>query len=108
MARMMMIGWAARASVIAWAGEARPADAPKVYVGLFRDNAVAVIDTGTNRVLRTIPVPKGPHGLVVTPDGRKVYVSSESELGSDFRKFMEAPSFRVRVRRAVERTSGRR
>ena len=36
-----------------------------------------MIDTTTNRVLRTIPVPKGPHGLVMTPDGRKVYVSSD-------------------------------
>jgi YVTN family beta-propeller protein len=52
--------------------------AGKVYVGLFRDDAVAVIDSSTNRVLRTVTVPKGPHGLVVTPDGRKVYVSSDS------------------------------
>jgi YVTN family beta-propeller protein len=51
--------------------------APKAYVGLFRDNAVAVLDTATNMVVKTIPVPPGPHGLVVTPDGRKVYVSSE-------------------------------
>lgn len=51
--------------------------AGKAYVGVFKDNAVAVIDTTTNRVLRTIPVPKGPHGLVMTPDGRKVYVSSD-------------------------------
>lgn len=79
MARTVMIGVAALVSVIAGAGVASPADAPKVYVGLFRDNAVAVIDTGTNRVLKTIPVPKGPHGLVVTPDGRKVYVSSDGE-----------------------------
>jgi YVTN family beta-propeller protein len=50
---------------------------PKVYVGLFKDDAVAVIDTTQNRVVTTIPVPKGPHGLVVTPDGRKVYVSSD-------------------------------
>jgi YVTN family beta-propeller protein len=55
------------------------AAAPKVYVGLFRDDAVAVIDTAANRVLRTISVPKGPHGLVVTPDGRKVYVSSDGD-----------------------------
>ena len=47
--------------------------APKAYVGLFKDDAVAVIDTAQNKVLGTIPVPKGPHGLVVTPDGRKVY-----------------------------------
>jgi YVTN family beta-propeller protein len=50
---------------------------PKAYVGLFKDDAVAVIDTLQNRVIATIPVPKGPHGLVVTPDGRKVYVSSD-------------------------------
>jgi YVTN family beta-propeller protein len=55
------------------------AAAPKVYVGLFRDNAVAVIDSASNRVLSTIAVPKGPHGLVVTPDGRKVYVSSDGD-----------------------------
>ena len=53
------------------------AAAPKVYVGLFKDNAVAVLDTGGNRVIGTIPVPAGPHGLVATPDGRKVYVSSD-------------------------------
>src|SRR5713101_9902993 len=50
---------------------------PKVYVGLFKDDAVAVVDTAQNRVVSTIPVPKGPHGLVITPDGRKVYVSSD-------------------------------
>ena len=57
------------------AGDA--AGPPKVYVGLFKDDAVAVIDSATLQVLRTIPVPKGPHGLVVTPDGAKVYVSSD-------------------------------
>ncbi len=50
---------------------------PKAYIGLFGDNAVAVVDTATNRLLRTIPVPAGPHGLVITPDGRTVYVSSD-------------------------------
>jgi YVTN family beta-propeller protein len=54
-----------------------PAPAPRAYVGLFLDNAVAVIDTGSNQVTRTIPVPAGPHGLVITPDGAKVYVSSD-------------------------------
>ena len=56
---------------------AAPTQPAKAYVGLFKDNAVAVVDTGTNRVLRSIPIPAGPHGLVVTPDGRKVYVSSD-------------------------------
>jgi YVTN family beta-propeller protein len=61
------------------AGMVAEAAAPKVYVGLFKDDAVAVIDTSTNKVLRTISVPKGPHGLVVTPDGAKVYVSSDGD-----------------------------
>jgi YVTN family beta-propeller protein len=60
---------------LAWRTEA--AAAPKAYVGLFKDNAIAVLDTGTNRVQETIPVPHGPHGIVITPDGRKVYVSSD-------------------------------
>ncbi len=54
-----------------------PAAPRKAYVGVFKDNAVAVIDTGAHRVLGTIPVPPGPHGLAITPDGRKVYVSSD-------------------------------
>ena len=57
--------------------QAPSASGPKAYVGLFGDNAVAVVDTGSNRVIKTIPVPTGPHGLVITPDGTKVYVSSE-------------------------------
>src|SRR5262245_36150961 len=58
-------------------GALTAAGAPKAYVGLFKDDAVAVIDTVQNKVLTTISVPKGPHGLVMTPDGRKVYVSSD-------------------------------
>lgn len=53
--------------------------APKAYVGLFKDNAVAVIDTGTNKVLSTIPVPAGPDSLLITPDGQTVYVSSTGD-----------------------------
>jgi YVTN family beta-propeller protein len=56
---------------------AQPLGAPKAYVGLFKDNAVAVLDTDSRQVLRTIPVPSGPHGLVITPDGAKVFVSSD-------------------------------
>jgi YVTN family beta-propeller protein len=53
--------------------------APKAYIGLFKDNAVAVFDTGSNTVSKTIPIPTGPHGLVVTPDGRWVYASSDGD-----------------------------
>jgi YVTN family beta-propeller protein len=67
----LMGGWVVGMDSVSGAG------APKVYVGLFKDNAVAVIDTAENKMVGTIPIPKGPHGLVVTPDGRKVYVSSD-------------------------------
>ena len=50
------------------AGALTAAGAPKAYVGLFKDDAVAVIDTVQNKVLTTISVPKGPHGLVMTPE----------------------------------------
>src|ERR1043166_479885 len=63
--------------VVSRTGSLSAVGAPKVYVGLFKDDAVAVIDMAQSKVLRTISVPKGPHGLVVTPDGRKVYVSSD-------------------------------
>lgn len=53
------------------------ATGPKAYVGLFGQDAVAVVDTESRKVLKNIAVPKGPHGLVITPDGAKVYVSSD-------------------------------
>ena len=43
----------------------------------FKDNAVAVLDTSSNTVIKKIAIPTGPHGLVVTPDGRWVYASSD-------------------------------
>lgn len=47
----------------------------KAYVGLFGDQAVAVLDTVTKEVLVKVPV-TAPDGLIITPDGKKVYVSS--------------------------------
>jgi YVTN family beta-propeller protein len=49
--------------------------APMAYVGLFGDNAVAFVDPDARKVVATVPV-SAPDGLVVTPDGAKVYVSS--------------------------------
>lgn len=75
--------WLATLGVSVWAlglasgVQAASSVSPKVYIGLFKDNVVAVLDTRTNRVSSTIPIPAGPHGLVITPDGKKVYVSSD-------------------------------
>ena len=51
--------------------------APKAYVGNFKDDTVSVIDTASAAVVATVPVGAGPHGMGITPDGRKVYVSGD-------------------------------
>jgi YVTN family beta-propeller protein len=48
--------------------------ASKAYIGLYGNNSVGVIDTATGHVLRTIKVPAGPEAVIVTPNGRRVYV----------------------------------
>jgi YVTN family beta-propeller protein len=53
------------------------AAAPKAYVGNFADNTVSVLDTGAGKVVATIPVAQGPHGMAITKDGRTVFVSGD-------------------------------
>jgi YVTN family beta-propeller protein len=55
--------------------------APKAYVGNFKDNTVSVIDTDAGAVVATVPVVTGPHGMGVTPDGGRVFVSGDSSSG---------------------------
>jgi YVTN family beta-propeller protein len=45
------------------------------YVGFFGDNALGVVDVASGKVRTTIPV-TAPDGIAITPDGKKVYVSS--------------------------------
>ena len=51
--------------------------APKAYVGNFKDDTVSVIDLDAGAVVATLPVAAGPHGMAITPDGRKVYVAGD-------------------------------
>jgi YVTN family beta-propeller protein len=46
-------------------------------VGNFKDNTISVIDVELKQVTATIPVPPGPHGIVITPDNHWVYVASD-------------------------------
>jgi YVTN family beta-propeller protein len=71
-----------RSSVIVVAVVATSAFAagPKAYVGNFKDNTVSIIDTNAGTVVATVPVPAGPDGIVVAPNGATVFVSG----GSDF------------------------
>jgi YVTN family beta-propeller protein len=49
----------------------------KVYVGNFKDNTVSAIDIDTLKVIATVPVSAGPHGMAISRDGRVVYVSGD-------------------------------
>jgi len=51
---------------------------PQAYVGNFKDATVSVIDTGSAKVVATLPVAAGPHGMTQSPDGKTVYVSGEA------------------------------
>jgi YVTN family beta-propeller protein len=51
--------------------------APKAYVGNFADDTVSVIDTAAAKVIATIPVAHGPHGMALSLDGRTVYVTGD-------------------------------
>jgi YVTN family beta-propeller protein len=71
LARLLLAGAAlALTSGLANAG-------PKAYVGNFADNTVSVIDTTEGKVVATVPVATGPHGMAITQDGRTVYVTGD-------------------------------
>jgi YVTN family beta-propeller protein len=55
----------------------------KAYVGNFKDNTVSVIDTDAGKVVATVPVVAGPHGMAITQDGRTVYVSGDGSSSLD-------------------------
>lgn len=48
---------------------------PRLYVSNETEGSISVIDTSTNRLLRTVPVGKRPRGIRTTRDGRTVYVA---------------------------------
>ena len=59
---------------------------PKAYVGNFKDNTINVIDLESKRVTATVPIPPDPHGMVITPDNRWVYVASDGTSTSRVRR----------------------
>src|SRR5262249_33012118 len=52
---------------------------PYAYVSNLSGNNVSIVNTATHAVVGTVPVPAGPTGLAVTPDGSAVYVASQSK-----------------------------
>ena len=48
-----------------------------LYVGNSKGNAVSVVDLATLKVVRDIPVGKDVHCVTLTPDGRRLFTTSE-------------------------------
>jgi YVTN family beta-propeller protein len=63
-----------------WGLAANPSST-KVYVVNSLLDSVAVIDTASDTVIKSISVNEKPHWAAVTPDGKKVYVTSEGVFG---------------------------
>src|SRR5262249_60848493 len=77
---VVLFALAACAQMVQPAASAQPA---KAYVGNFKDNTVSVIDTDAGKVVATVPVAAGPHGMAITQDGRTVYVSGDGSSSLD-------------------------
>ncbi|WP_198086818.1 plastocyanin/azurin family copper-binding protein [Variovorax sp. E3] len=84
------------AALAASAGPALAAG-PKAYVGNFKDSTVSVIDTGSEKVVATLPVAAGPDGILIAPDGRSVFVS-----GSGAAAVSEIDTATDRVTRGID------
>ena len=55
----------------------------KAYAANFKDNTVSVIDTAAGKLVATVQVAAGPHGMAITQDGRTVYVSGDGSSSID-------------------------
>src|SRR5258708_5491087 len=51
----------------------------RVYVTNSAGDSIEAIDTATNKVVQVIGGIAVPHGVGFSPDGRRIYVSSEAE-----------------------------
>lgn len=56
-------------------GLAISSDGARLFVGLGIRNSVAVLDTGTGKVVRLIPVGVAPYHLTISPDGATLAVA---------------------------------
>ena len=58
------------------------ADGRRLYSGNQGGSSVSAIDTASNTVLATVPLPELPNALAVTPDGSRVYVALSNTVAA--------------------------
>src|SRR5215475_8982466 len=80
---LMGVSFLALAACTQMVQPAAYAEAAKAYVGNFKDNTVSVIDTDAGKVVATVPVAAGPHGMAITQDGRTVYITGDGSSSLD-------------------------
>jgi YVTN family beta-propeller protein len=56
------------------------AAAPFAYIGNIGETKVSVIDTATNSVVTTVPLPESVTGIAVNPAGTRVYAANSMHL----------------------------
>jgi YVTN family beta-propeller protein len=88
-------------SVGRWAGfeVVKLSGAPMAYIALRQEDAVSVIDTGTEREVSRIPVGDEPIQIVLDAAGERLYVSN---LGSNEISVIETATFRRLAQIRVE------
>ena len=74
---LMAVSFFALAACTQMMQPSAPTQTAKAYVGNFKDNTVSVIDTDAGKVVATVPVATGPHGMAITQDGRTLYVTGD-------------------------------
>ncbi len=53
--------------------------AETVYVTLEKDNALAVVDPITGKLLKTVPVGQRPRGIVLSKDQQQLYIATSDD-----------------------------
>jgi YVTN family beta-propeller protein len=62
----------------------------RIYVANYEATTVDVIDPVTKKVVQVIDGIPAPHGVVGSPDGRRIYVSSESEEAATYEELQKS------------------
>jgi YVTN family beta-propeller protein len=53
--------------------------AESVFVTLEKDNALAVVDPITGKLIKTVPIGQRPRGIAISPDNQFLYIATSDD-----------------------------